>query len=114
MAACHNDALRDFLLGVLLPAVAECCHLTRSQSHNLWLESNNWWGLLAPAGTPAVAVRRLESVISRVLSARDMKTKFASQGAEVLNLGSLAYAKFLKAEAAKWSKVVRDAGIKAE
>lgn len=77
-------------------------------------EANNWWGILAPAGTPAAVVRRLETEISKVLTAPEMKKKFDSQGADVLNLNSAAFAKFLKSETTKWSKVVRDAGIKAD
>ena len=77
-------------------------------------EANNWWGVLAPAGTPAAIVRRLETGLSAVLKDPDMQKKFASQGAEVAYLNSAAYARFLKAETIKWSKVVRDAGIKAD
>lgn len=77
-------------------------------------EANNWWGILAPAGTPAAVVHRLETEIAKVLAAPDMKKKFDTQGAEVMNLNAAAFAKFLKSETAKWSKVVRDAGIKAE
>ncbi len=77
-------------------------------------EANNWWGVLAPAGIPAAIVRRLETELSAVLKDPDMQKKFASQGAEVAYLNSAAYAKFLKAETVKWSKVVRDAGIRAE
>jgi len=77
-------------------------------------EANNWWGVLAPAGVPAAVVSRLETEISAVLTAPDMQKKFASQGAGVANLNSAAFAGFLKAETAKWSKVVRDAGIKAQ
>lgn len=77
-------------------------------------EANNWWGLLAPAGTPAAVVRRLETEISKVLSTPEMKKKFDAQGAEIANLNSAAFAKFLKAETAKWSKVVKDANIKAQ
>ncbi len=77
-------------------------------------EANNWWGVLAPAGTPPSVVRTLETAVGKVLAAPAMQKKFASQGAEVAYLGSAAYAKFIKAETLKWSKVVREAGIKAD
>lgn len=77
-------------------------------------EANNWWGVLAPAGTQQAIVRRLETEISRVLATPEMQKKFASQGAEVANLNAAAFARFLKTETTKWSKVVREAGIKAE
>ena len=77
-------------------------------------EANNWWGVLAPAGISAAIVRRLERELSAVLAEPDMQKKFDTQGAETAYLNSADYAKFLKAETIKWSKVVRDAGIKAE
>lgn len=77
-------------------------------------EANNWWGILAPAGVSTAIVRRLEAAVEKVVSTPDMQKKFDSQGAEVLYKNSVTYGKFIKAETAKWSKVVRDAGIKAE
>ena len=43
-----------------------------------------------------------------------MQKKFDSQGAEVAYMNSATYTKFIKAETTKWSKVVKEAGIKAE
>jgi len=77
-------------------------------------EANNWWGILAPAGLPAAAVRTLEAAVKKVVENPEMQKKFDSQGAEVAYMNSAAYGKFIRAETAKWSKVVRDAGIKAE
>ncbi|MCE3001010.1 MAG: tripartite tricarboxylate transporter substrate binding protein [Betaproteobacteria bacterium] len=77
-------------------------------------EANNWWGILAPAGVTPAMVRTLEAAVKKVVDNPEMQKKFDSQGAEVLYMNSAAYAKFIRAETAKWSKVVRDAGIKAE
>jgi tripartite-type tricarboxylate transporter receptor subunit TctC len=77
-------------------------------------EANNWWGILAPAGVSPAIVRTLEAAVSKVVNTPDMQKKFDSQGAEVLYMNSVTYGKFIKAETTKWSKVVRDAGIKAE
>jgi len=77
-------------------------------------EANNWWGILAPAGIPAAAVRSLEAAVKKVVENPEMQKKFDSQGAEVAYMNSAAYTKFIRAETAKWSTVVRDAGIKAE
>jgi tripartite-type tricarboxylate transporter receptor subunit TctC len=77
-------------------------------------EANNWWGILAPAGVTPAMVRTLESAVKKVVDNPEMQKKFDSQGAEVLYMNSATYAKFIRAETAKWSKVVRDAGIKAE
>jgi tripartite-type tricarboxylate transporter receptor subunit TctC len=77
-------------------------------------EANNWWGILAPAGVSPAIVRRLEAAVAKVVNTPDMQKKFDTQGAEVLYMNSATFGKFIKAETSKWSKVVRDAGIKAE
>ncbi len=77
-------------------------------------EANNWWGILAPAGVTPAMVRVLEAAVAKVVSSPDMQKKFDTQGAEVLYMNSVTYGKYIKAETVKWSKVVRDAGIKAE
>ena len=77
-------------------------------------EANNWWGLLAPAGVSPAIVRALEAALSKVVNTPEMRKKFESQGAEVAYKNSDTYGKFIRAETAKWSKVVREANIKAE
>lgn len=77
-------------------------------------EANNWWGILAPAGVSPAIVRRLESEVAKVVNTPDMQKKFDSQGAEVAYKNSADYRKFIKIETDKWSKVVREAGIKSE
>ena len=77
-------------------------------------EANNWWGILAPAGLSPAIIRTLESAVAKVVNTPDMKKKFDSQGAEVAYRNSADYTTFIRAETAKWSKVVREAGIKAD
>lgn len=77
-------------------------------------EANNWWGILGPAGMTPAMVRKLEAVVAKVVNTPDMQKKFDSQGAEVLYMNSATYGKYIKSETVKWSKVVRDAGIKDE
>lgn len=77
-------------------------------------EANNWWGILAPAGVSPAIVRTLEAAVKNVVEVPDMQKKFESQGAEVAYMNSATFGKFMKAETTKWSKVVKDAGIKAE
>ncbi len=77
-------------------------------------EANNWWGILAPAGVTPAMVRTLEAAVKQVVDNPDMQKKFDSQGAEVAYMNSATFIKFMKAETSKWSKVVKDAGIKAE
>ncbi len=77
-------------------------------------EANNWWGILGPARMTPAMVRTLEAVVAKVVNTPDMQKKFDSQGAEVSYMNSVTFAKFMKAETTKWSKVVKDAGIKDE
>ncbi len=77
-------------------------------------EANNWWGILAPAGVSPAIVRALETAVKKVVDNPEMQKKFDTQGAEVSYMNSATYGKYIRTETAKWSKVVRDAGIKAE
>lgn len=77
-------------------------------------EANNWWGILAPAGVSPAIVKSLETAVAKVVNTPEMQKKFDSQGAEVAYKNSADYRKFIKVETDKWTKVVREAGIKAE
>lgn len=77
-------------------------------------EANNWWGILAPAGVTPAMVKKLEESVAKVVNTPEMQKKFDSQGAEVAYKNSANYRKFIKVETDKWSKVVREAGIKAD
>jgi tripartite-type tricarboxylate transporter receptor subunit TctC len=73
-----------------------------------------WWGFVAPAGTPAPVVDRLNQELKTVLAMDDVKDWFLRDGAEVDYLGPAEFGKFLEEEVAKWAHVVKTAGIKAE
>jgi len=75
-------------------------------------EAANWWGIVAPAGTPAPIVAKLHNEIAAVLGSEETKKRFASQGASVVEMGSDEFWKFAAAELTKWGKVVKEAGIK--
>ena len=73
-----------------------------------------WWGLVAPAGTPAPVIDRLNQELKAVLAMDDVKDWFIRDGAEADYLGPAEFGKFLEEEVAKWAQVVSTAGIKAE
>jgi tripartite-type tricarboxylate transporter receptor subunit TctC len=75
-------------------------------------EASNWWGLVVPAGTPQAIVDRLDKEVARVLSLPDVVKRFANDGAEPDPMSQGEFRKFVAAETAKWSKVVKEAGIK--
>jgi tripartite-type tricarboxylate transporter receptor subunit TctC len=77
-------------------------------------EATNWWGIVAPAGTPPPIVGRLHKELAIVLNADEIKNRFASQGASVVQMSSAEFAKFIESELSKWAKVVKDANIKAQ
>ena len=75
------------------------------------IEADNWNAILAPAGTPAAVVQKLNAEIAKAASAPDVAEQFIRQGAEVNLSTPSAFAAVMKAEVAKWTKVVRGAGI---
>ena len=77
-------------------------------------EANNWWGVLAPAGTPRPITDRLYKDISVILGSADTQKVFGDQGAEVDKLAPAEFGPYIVAETAKWGKVIREANIKAE
>jgi tripartite-type tricarboxylate transporter receptor subunit TctC len=69
-------------------------------------------GLWAPAGTPKPIVDLLYREISRALTTDDLKQKYASIGFITADIGPEAFAAYIKADMAKWAKVIKDANIK--
>jgi tripartite-type tricarboxylate transporter receptor subunit TctC len=77
-------------------------------------EAHNWWGLLAPAGTPAPVIEKLHRDLTSVLASRETEKRFETEGAEVVRMTPAEFGGFISAELVKWSRVARGVGIKAE
>jgi tripartite-type tricarboxylate transporter receptor subunit TctC len=77
-------------------------------------DATNWWGLMAPAGTPQPIVDRLSSELSGLLSSPETQKRVASEGAEVIRMSPAEFGRFISDEAQKWAKVVKQAGIRPE
>ena len=73
-------------------------------------EATSWFGLFAVAGTPAPIVTQLNKALVKVLNQPDVKAKIAAQGGEVVAETPEQFAAFIKAETAKWGKVVKESG----
>ncbi len=71
-----------------------------------------WYGLLAPAATPAAIVMRLNAEVAKILQSADVREKLAAQGAEPMPGTPQAFASFMREEMAKWAPVVKQAGVK--
>jgi tripartite-type tricarboxylate transporter receptor subunit TctC len=73
-----------------------------------------WFGLVAPAGTPREVVDKLNAEVRKILAMPDVRDRFLAQGVEPLGSTPEQFGEHIKAQMAKWGKVVRDAGVKAE
>ena len=78
------------------------------------MEASNWWGLLAPAGTPAPMVEFWHREVNAVLASSEIKTRLASEGAEATPVGRTEFEKLLSEDTAKWAQLAKLTGIKAE
>jgi tripartite-type tricarboxylate transporter receptor subunit TctC len=78
------------------------------------LTFTDWQGIAAPAGTPGDVVARLHAEIMKVLSAPDFKQRLEVLGLEAAGLGPEQFATYVHKEIQRWSKLVRETGIKAD
>jgi len=76
--------------------------------------TGSYQGLLAAAGTPRDIVLKLNGELTRILNTAEMKEFLAKQGTEVRTGTPEALGNFVAAEKARWAKVVKEAGIKAD
>ncbi len=77
-------------------------------------ESSLWYGVLVPAHTPPAIVAKLNTTINAILREADVKERFAGLGAEPLGDSAAAFRQYIGDEVAKWGKVIRAVGIKAD
>jgi tripartite-type tricarboxylate transporter receptor subunit TctC len=77
-------------------------------------EFSTWVGALVPRATPPAIVNALNGFIVKAVRSPDLTARFAEQGAEVIASSPAEFAGHIKAELARWAKVVKEAGIKAD
>jgi tripartite-type tricarboxylate transporter receptor subunit TctC len=77
-------------------------------------EAASWFGLFAPAKTPQPVVAKISADVRKIFEKPEVKKFLDTQSFEAMTGTPDAFADFVKAEAAKWSKVVREAGIKVD
>ena len=75
---------------------------------------DNMYGILATGGTPKAVVSKLHADIVRALGASDVKDRLLAQGFEPLGSPPDEFSRYLKAEAVKWAKVVKESGAKVD
>ncbi len=72
----------------------------------------NWYGVLAPRGTPKEIVAKLNAEITRIMNLPEVKERLAGQGAEMLTSTPQEFGAFIRSETAKWAKVVKFSGAR--
>lgn len=77
-------------------------------------EATIWLGLLAPKGTPAAVVSRLNEAVSKITSQPEVQQAWAKQGAVPLVMNAQAFDKYVRDDVQKWAKVIKSANIKAD
>ncbi len=77
-------------------------------------ETVSWHSILAPAKTPKPIITRLHSELVKMLAQPDVRERFASQGLDVVGSTPEEFTEHIKREMAKWAKIIKAIGIKAE
>jgi tripartite-type tricarboxylate transporter receptor subunit TctC len=77
-------------------------------------EVTNWFGMVVPAATPRDIVARLHAEILRVLRLPDVRDSLIAQGTEPVGSSPEEFGAFMKSEAVKWARVIREANIRAD
>jgi tripartite-type tricarboxylate transporter receptor subunit TctC len=77
-------------------------------------EAVNWWGIVAPAGTPQAIIDKLHKDIAAVQASPEVQKQFSSEGAEIVQMSPAEFGTFMEREMKKWERVVKEGKIKAE
>ena len=75
---------------------------------------NNWIGLFAPAGTPPEIIRKVNAEVMRIMRLPEVARRMEVEGERFTLNTPEEFAQFIRADTERWSKVVREAGIKAD
>jgi len=77
-------------------------------------EAVNWWGVVAPVGTPPAIVEQLHAKLTAVQTSPEVQKQFSSEGAEIVQMAVPEFGSFMEKEMKKWERVVKEGKIKAE
>jgi len=76
------------------------------------IEVASWYGLVAPAGLPSDVLAKLDAEVKRVSNSSELRDRLLALGYEPMPMSAGEFGAFLKTDRARWSKVVREAGIR--
>jgi tripartite-type tricarboxylate transporter receptor subunit TctC len=77
-------------------------------------QADNWWGIVAPAGTPQPIVDKLYADIQVALKSPELTQAFAREGAAAVTMSTAEFGQYMENEMAKWTRVVKEGNIKAQ
>ena len=90
----------------VLPEVPPCAESVPG------LVAVNWWGVFMPAGTPKAITAKFHADLVKVMQDAHVKAEFAKLGVEAVHSTPEEFVAFMKSETAKYSKLIKEAGIK--
>src|SRR5262249_54575176 len=73
-----------------------------------------WLGLFVPNKTPNDVLMKIHAEVVKILGAPDLKARLAPQGIELVTNSPAEFAQFIREDNAKWGKIVKEAGIRAD
>ena len=77
-------------------------------------QATNWWGILAPAGTPKEIVDKVHAALTAAQDSPETQKRLESEGADIVRMRPEEFGAFMVSEMDKWGKVVKESGIKAQ
>ena len=77
-------------------------------------EATIWLGLMAPTGTPRPVLERLSAEVNKIVNSAEVKEAWGKQGAAPMGMSVDQFGKFLREDIQKWSKLVKDTGMKVD
>ena len=84
---------------------------TADESGLRGLDVSQWWGILVPAGTPRESIAKLHAALADIVKTPDMQARLAELGADPVGSRPEAYSQYIRAEIAKFRKIVKAANI---
>lgn len=102
-------AIADKRRSTVLPDVP-----TMAEAGFAGVETGTWYGMLAPARTLPATVTQIHRAIVRILQAPELKSRIVNQGVDIVGSGPAEFEKLIIAEIAKWSRVVKAAGVRVD
>jgi len=102
-------AVADKKRSAILPDVP-----TAAEAGYAGIESGTWYGFLAPARTPTAIVAAFHAHVTESMAKPEVKSRLLAQGAEIVGIGPREFDRFLREEIAKWTQLVKRAGITPE